>query len=255
MSTTEKLCLQWNDFKENITSSFRVLREDKEFTDVTLAFEDGQQIGAHKVVLASSSPFFMELLKKTMHPRPLIYMRGLRSEDFLAIMDFLYYGEANVLQENLDSFLALAEELRLKGLSGGGADAEKEPDEKFTQDRNVPLKRETSRKSTAPISKSNFESQSSKGPYDTTVAVRNDKINVEFQELDEQIRSMITKSDISAGPGKGKMASCNVCGKEGPYQLMPRHIEANHITGVSHACDICGKVSRSKNALNTHIFS
>ena len=171
MSTTEKLCLQWNDFKENITSSFRVLREDKELTDVTLVFEDGQQIGAHKVVLASSSPFFMELLKKTMHPRPLIYMRGLRSEDFLAIMDFLYYGEANVLQENLDSFLALAEELRLKGLSGGGADAEKEPDEKFTQDRNVPLKRETSRKSTAPISKSNFESQSSKGPYDTTVAV------------------------------------------------------------------------------------
>ena len=255
MSTTEKLCLQWNDFKENITSSFRVLREDKEFSDVTLVFEDGQQIGAHKVVLASSSPFFMELLKKTMHPQPLIYMRGLRSEDFLAIMDFLYYGEANVLQENLDSFLALAEELRLKGLSGGGADAEKEPDQKITQDRNVPLKRETSRKSTAPISKSNFESQSSKGPYDTTVAVRNDKINVELQELDEQIRSMITKSDISAGPGKGKMASCNVCGKEGPYQLMPRHIEANHITGVSHACDICGKVSRSKKALNTHIFS
>ena len=31
---------------------------------------------------------------------------------------FLYIGEANVLQENLDSFLALAEELRLKGLTG-----------------------------------------------------------------------------------------------------------------------------------------
>ena len=46
-------------------------------------------------------------------------MRGLRSEDLLAIMDFLYCGEANVLQENLDAFLALAEELRLKGLTGG----------------------------------------------------------------------------------------------------------------------------------------
>ena len=76
----------------------------------------------HKVVLSSSSPFFMELLKKTKHPQPLIYMRGLKSEDLVAIMDFLYCGEANVLQENLDPFLALAEELRLKGLTGGGAE-------------------------------------------------------------------------------------------------------------------------------------
>ena len=102
MGTTEKLCLQWNDFKENITSSFRDLREDKEFTDVTLACEDGSQIEAHKVVLASSSPFFMELLKRNRHPHPLLYMRGLRLEDLLAIVDFLYLGEANVCQENLD---------------------------------------------------------------------------------------------------------------------------------------------------------
>ena len=40
------------------------------------------------------------------------------SEDLVAIMDFLYNGEANVFQESLDAFLALAEELKLKGLSG-----------------------------------------------------------------------------------------------------------------------------------------
>ena len=126
MSASEKLCLQWNDFKENITSSFRELREDRDFTDVTLACGDGQQIEAHKVVLASSSPFFMELLKKNKHSHPIVYMRGLRSEDIVAIMDFLYLGEADVSQDNLDSFLALAEELKLKGLTGS-AEAEKEP--------------------------------------------------------------------------------------------------------------------------------
>ena len=141
MTSTEKLCLQWNDFKENITSSFRELREDREFTDVTLACEDGQQIEAHKVVLASSSPFFMELLKKTKHPQPLVYMRGLRSEDLVSIMDFLYFGEANVLQENLDAFLALAEELKLKGLTGGGAEAGRDPDKKLPQDRSFPVKK------------------------------------------------------------------------------------------------------------------
>ena len=124
MNGSEKLCLQWNDFQENITSTFKELREDTELTDVTLACEDGQQIEAHKVVLASSSPFFMDLLKKNKHPHPLIYLRGLTSTDLGAIMDFLYHGEANVFQEDLDTFLALAEEFKLKGLTGG-ADGEK----------------------------------------------------------------------------------------------------------------------------------
>ena len=103
----EKLCLQWNDFRQNISASFGDLRGDKEFSDVTLACEDGQQVEAHKVILASSSPFFKELLRKNKHPHPLLYMRALKSEDLIAIMDFLYFGEANVFQDNLDSFLAL----------------------------------------------------------------------------------------------------------------------------------------------------
>ena len=88
MGSSEKLCLQWNDFKENMAISFRELRKDREFTDVTLACEDGRQIEAHKVILASFSPFFMELLKKNKHPHPLVYMRGLMSEDLVAIVDF-----------------------------------------------------------------------------------------------------------------------------------------------------------------------
>ena len=43
----EKLFLQWNDFHDNIRTSFKELREDKDFTDVTLACEDGQQIDSH----------------------------------------------------------------------------------------------------------------------------------------------------------------------------------------------------------------
>ena len=55
---SEKFCLQWNDFQENINSVFGRLRNDKEFANVTLASEDGQEIEAHKVILAASSPFF-----------------------------------------------------------------------------------------------------------------------------------------------------------------------------------------------------
>ena len=118
MQQSEKLCLKWNDFQENLNSAFGKFRNDQEFSDVTLACEDGTQVDAHRVILASSSPFFMEILKRNKHPHPLIYMRGVKADELVAIVDFLYFGEANVNQESLEAFLGLAEELRLKGLTG-----------------------------------------------------------------------------------------------------------------------------------------
>ena len=111
---SEKLRLQWNDFKDNVTNAFGNLREDNDFADVTLACEDGKQVEAYKVILAASSPFFQNLLRRNNHPHPMIYMRGVKSDDLMAIIDFLYCEEANVYQEHLDSFLAIAEELQLR---------------------------------------------------------------------------------------------------------------------------------------------
>ena len=67
--------------QKDISSTFGDLREDKEFTDVTMACQDGQQVKAHKVVLIASSPFFLNILKRNKHSHPLIYMRGVKSEN------------------------------------------------------------------------------------------------------------------------------------------------------------------------------
>ena len=115
---SEKLCLQWNDFKENVMNAFENLREDNDFSDVTLACGDGQQVEAHKVILAAASTTFKTLLGRNKHSHRLIYMRGMKSSNLLAILDFLYCGEANMLQDNLDTFLAFAEEFQLTGLMG-----------------------------------------------------------------------------------------------------------------------------------------
>ena len=130
----ETLCLQWNDFKDSASALFENLREDQDFTDVTLACED-QSIKAHKVVLSACSPFFKKLLKSHLYPQPLIYMRGIKSGDLNAIVDFIYFGEASVCQEGLESFLAIAEELQLKGFDGSSKEnLPVYPRESFTQD-------------------------------------------------------------------------------------------------------------------------
>ena len=125
-------------------SAFGHLRVTNDFADVTLGCEDGQQIEAHKVILAASSPFFQRILKRNKRSQPLIYMKGMRSDDLTAIIDFLYYGEANIYQENLDSFLAIAEELQLKGLEGSKDQQESNreerlnPNEKYKTDSKLP---------------------------------------------------------------------------------------------------------------------
>ena len=53
-------------------------------------------------ILASCSPFFKTLLMRFKRPHQILYMRGLKLEDLTATLDFIYYGETSVYQENFD---------------------------------------------------------------------------------------------------------------------------------------------------------
>ena len=143
----EKLCVKWNEFQDNICQAFGNLRKDTDFSDVTLACEDGEQIEAHRVVLAASSNFFQKLFSRTKHPHPLIYLKGIRSEDLLAIIDFVYFGEAKVYQENFDNFLSVAKDIEVIGLmdqfDNGVPDFEAGKENPFEPDTNYQEKSNT----------------------------------------------------------------------------------------------------------------
>ena len=188
---SEKLCLQWNDFQENIKGAFGNLREDKDFKDVTLVCEDGQQVEAHKVVLVSSSPIFQKLLERNKHPHPLIYMRGLKFNDLLAIMDFLYLGAANIVQENLASFLTIAEELQLRGLMGNADQGDEGVDKKRSPPQDLPSLNGDLKLPKAPFKRKTSENSSVKtikAVDDTALAIPShysgdDKVNSMMETL------------------------------------------------------------------------
>jgi len=121
MTTSEKFCLRWNDFESNISVAFRELREEKDFFDVTLSVGPGHQhIQAHKLILSACSPFFRGVLRQNPHAHPLLYLKGVGFSELQAVLNFMYHGEVNVAQEELNTFLAVAEELQVKGLTQGG---------------------------------------------------------------------------------------------------------------------------------------
>jgi len=127
MTSSEKFCLRWNDFESNISLAFRELREEKDFFDVTLACDDSQ-IQAHKVILSACSPFFRNVLRRNPHQHPLLYLKGVKYQELLSVLNFMYMGEVNVAQEELNSFLAVAEDLRVKGLTQNNASGSAKPE-------------------------------------------------------------------------------------------------------------------------------
>jgi len=116
MVSHEKFCIRWNDFENNVSGAFRELREEEDLFDVTLACED-DQIQAHKVLLSACSPFFRNVLCRNHHQHPLLYLKGVEFSELASILNFMYMGEVAIAQEDLDSFLVVADELQIKGLS------------------------------------------------------------------------------------------------------------------------------------------
>ena len=113
--TQEKFCLRWNDFETNISSAFRDLRNDNDLFDVTIACED-DNIQAHKVILSACSSFFKRVLKRSRHQQSmLLYLRGVSRQNMESVLDFMYYGEISISQDDLNSFLQVAEDLKVKG--------------------------------------------------------------------------------------------------------------------------------------------
>ena len=115
----EKFCLKWNDFQTNVSNTFRKLRKSDHFYDVTLVSDDQQQVSAHKVVLASSSEYFKNILTSNKHSHPMLCLNGVNAADMKNILDFLYNGELQIYQDHLDNFLDIAQRFQLEGLIQG----------------------------------------------------------------------------------------------------------------------------------------
>ena len=153
-----------------------ILRNDTDFTNVTLVCEDGEQIEAHKVVLVASSPN-----KSKTYFEDESYMSTITRK----------------FQHDSDSL----------------------------------------------ISQDSLAAQSKQ----TTTSI-------ELDQPDVQVKSMMEDSGnmILVGKAPRKAMICKVCGKEGEFGNIKRHIESNHISGGTHPCDVCGKISRFRHGLSQH---
>ncbi|KAL6442185.1 hypothetical protein ACFW04_002459 [Cataglyphis niger] len=158
MGSSQQFSLRWNNYLKHITCAFDTLRTDEDLVDVTLSCE-GKRIRAHKMLLSACSTYFRDLFKENPCQHPVIIFRNVKFDDLAALVDFMYQGEVNVVQEQLASFLTTAELLAVQGLTDGTG---KDNDSLVEDDIEIPNEPEVQLQNTS--GKSTGDSKRNKSP-------------------------------------------------------------------------------------------
>ena len=232
----DKFCLKWNEFEGNIRESFKKLRTDQVFADVTLATEDGRHVKAHKIILSAGSYFFSDIFVKSNHSNMLIYLKGITFVELEPVINFLYMGEATVAQEEIERFLETGKVLKVKGLDSrikGRTGEGTTPVQSTTANYSDSVKDENENAYIGDCDISQHETFTSSRPIMSESRDEDNEVPLTtVEEHENQREEMFEKV--------GRVWSCKVCGKaKSNKRDMRRHAET-HID-VVHASEICSK--------------
>ena len=105
MEFAQQFRLRWNNYQTTIHHVLHQLWATGRFVDVTLVVE-GRRIDCHKVILSACSTYFESLLNEhSTHSHPYIILHDVPAGAVEALVAFMYKGEINVAQEQLDTLL------------------------------------------------------------------------------------------------------------------------------------------------------
>ena len=235
----EKFSLKFNDSASNVTKSFQSLRKEEDFFDVTLVGDDLKHVTAHKLVLSSCSGYFKTIFsnnKKYFQSQAMICLEGLNHGDLNNVLDYIYQGEVQIQQNEIDRFLQIADRLKLEGLMGGRLQEDEGKTENIlefssiqdnlflTKNENQLLYVETNEKPVLSIISSEIQS---------------------LEDLDQKVEDSYTK--IASG-----IYSCHYCKKSFKSGSHVReHVEI-HFEGLSFPCTSCDVTLRTRKGLRLH---
>jgi len=254
MDSSQNFNLKWAEFQSNLKVCYSQLQKTSDFSDVTVVGEGGNQIKAHRVILAATSPIFEDILMKNDHPKPLIYMRGIKGSHLKLLMSYIYQGEVEVSTEDLKDFLAVADELKVKGLTTDGP-----PDtnmEKQTDQNGDETHPEHGTYPGEPALHGAEDVHDDGHPITEKDVVLVKQEEYSDSSFHDEMQDVLGKVETELDPEY----ACDLCGKLSNTKLglvkhkSRYHSEAKKVEDINAAfeCQICGMKSVSKGGLHKH---
>ena len=113
----ENLVVSWQDFESSAPEIIRNLWKDDDFSDVTLASDDGKIFRAHRVILSSASSKLRNiLLNHDKRENIFIYLPDINSRHLDHLLEFVYQGKCQVEQDLLEEFIICCKSLGFENL-------------------------------------------------------------------------------------------------------------------------------------------
>ena len=192
------------------------------------------------------------ILKENTSSKSLLYLGGVSSGNLGHLLDYIYHGEVNLYQEQLDSFLESAQKLEIEGLIG---------QENMDQDLETPNENEEEleeqivfpaavAKQIVGINDNNKVIQRRKygRPTSSEAVAKIDVTSYNSEQIEEKIKELYEKIE--------EIWFCTFCDYTTTTNSsnIRRHVE-RHIDGLSYNCYLCNKEFRSRDILSKHKYT
>ncbi|XP_046423699.1 uncharacterized protein LOC124181308 isoform X1 [Neodiprion fabricii] len=108
--------LQWEGHASHVTERFSGLLARQSLVDITLICQE-QRLRVHKLVLASCSLYFEEMLEQDLGQEPTVLFSDINFEVLKSMVEFMYCGETNISKQHLEPLLQAAIVFKVKELA------------------------------------------------------------------------------------------------------------------------------------------
>jgi len=211
-----------------------------------------------------------------------LYLKGVSAKDMESVLSFMYHGEVSVAQDDLNTFLAVAEDLQVKGLTQNNSNNSNSQETKsrsnYTKDSKTMLsaghKTEARRQGGQVFQGHGTQQNYSQDddiqditPVDIKTEVPGNQVYEaapidtgyegdgtmaayeEGYDYDPQYTE--TDYDTSVAPGRSDMVECMECGIQVLKKNFNRHLVSKHSELNPVNCDICNKQFKTEWSLRT----
>ena len=197
----DNLVISWQDFESSSPKIIRNLWRDDDFSDVTLATDDGKIVRAHRVVLCSASSKLKSLLRAHKHDNPIVYLPDIDSGHLVNLVQFIYQGRCEVREVLLEEFLKCGKSLGIANIAD------------YFQNQGNDVKRETTNQTTNPSTEGDGFSAGS----------RNN------ENPPENSKTSLPSDQANLMPG-----FCKICNRK--FIHLKRHIKTKHSKREKKKC-------------------
>merc|ERR1712211_476 len=189
--------------------------------------------------------------------------KGVKYKELLSVLNFMYQGEVNVAQEELNSFLAVAADLRVKGLTKNNSSASSSSTDHSSKHR-APSPKIS--RPPAPLERNPVSPPKRPRPAAPPQSYHLDNDNI--QEVEPIVKSepvsapaeVVPQQQQYTAPGQQSQQQVKFedeayedesydCGEYGDGG----YVESKHVGSQGYMCLYCGKHCPSKNALRSHV--